>query len=62
MNEGSATVRATRVTGNVLCGAAILIAIISNDTYRWAIGVPIVLALVGVGLRIEAAMRLSRSG
>jgi hypothetical protein len=61
MNQSSPKARAKRVAGNLLCAAAILIALVNNDTYRWAIGVPIVLAVVGVGLRIEAAMHLSRS-
>jgi hypothetical protein len=51
----------TRVVGTVFCTAAIVIALINNDTYTWAIGVPIVLAVVGVGLRIEAVLS-SRSG
>jgi hypothetical protein len=51
----------TRFVGDILSAAAIVIAVLSNDSYRWAIGVPIVLAVVGVGLRIEAAL-ISRSG
>jgi hypothetical protein len=47
--------------GDVLSAAAILIALINNDSYRFAIGLPIVLAVVGVGLRVEAAL-ISRSG
>lgn len=47
--------------GDVLSVAAVVIAVLSNDSYRWAIGVPIVLAVIGVGLRIEAAL-VSRSG
>lgn len=50
----------TRVVGTAFCVAAILIALINNHTYQWAIGVPLVLAVVGVGLRIEA-MLTSRS-
>jgi hypothetical protein len=50
----------TRAAGGVLIAAAIVIALINNDTYKWAIATPIVLAVVGVGLRIEAA--ISRSG
>jgi hypothetical protein len=50
----------TRVVGDVLTVAAIVIALVNNDTMQWAIGIPIVLAVVGVGLRIEAAV--SRSG
>jgi hypothetical protein len=45
--------------GDVLTVAAIVIALVNNDTIRWGIAVPIVLAVVGVGLRIEAA--ISRS-
>ena len=61
VNQSSTTVRATRVAGNLLCAAAILIALVNNDTLRWAVGIPVVLAVVGVGLRIEAAIHLSRS-
>jgi hypothetical protein len=50
----------TRVVGDVLIVAAILIALINNHTIQWAIGVPIVLAVVGIGLRVEAA--ISRPG
>jgi hypothetical protein len=46
----------SQVVGDVLLGAAILVALINNDSIKWAIGVPIVLAVVGVGLRIEAAL------
>lgn len=55
--------RATRLTrlGNVLIAAAAVVAIVNNHTYQWAICVPIVLAVVGVGLRIEAVLT-SRSG
>jgi hypothetical protein len=49
-----------RVVGDVLVVAAIVIALVNNDTIRWGIAIPVVLALVGVGLRIEAA--ISRSG
>ena len=42
--------------GGVLSVAAIVIALINNDSVQWAIGVPVVLAVVGVGLRIEAAI------
>ena len=50
------------VVGDLLSFAAILIVMLSNDSsYKWAIGVPIVLAVIGVGLRIEAAL-VSRSG
>jgi len=45
----------TRVLGTFLIIAAIVIGLINNDTYQWAIGIPVVLAVVGVGLRIEAA-------
>jgi hypothetical protein len=51
----------TWVAGSVLSTAAVVIALVNNDTYQWAIGVPVVLAVVGVGLRIEAALT-SRSG
>jgi hypothetical protein len=50
----------TRTVGTIFCAAAIVIALVNNDTYTWAIGVPIVLAVVGVGLRIEAVLN-SRS-
>jgi hypothetical protein len=50
----------TRITGTVFCAAAILTALVNNHTSQWAIGVPIVLAVVGVGLRIEAVL-VSRS-
>jgi len=46
----------TWVVGNVLTVAAIVVALVNNDTIRWGIGIPIVLAVVGVGLRIEAAI------
>jgi hypothetical protein len=46
--------------GDVLTVAAIVIALVNNHTIQWAIGIPIVLAVVGVGLRIEAA--IGRSG
>ena len=45
-----------RLVGDVLSVAAIVIALINNDSVQWAIGVPVVLAVVGVGLRIEAAI------
>jgi hypothetical protein len=48
--------------GDYFAAAAIVIALVNNDTYQWAIGIPIVLAVVGVGLRIEAAILVSRSG
>lgn len=51
-----------RVVGDYFAAAAIVIALVNNDTYQWAIGIPIVLAVVGVGLRIEAAILVSRSG
>lgn len=51
----------TRAVGTVFCIAAIVIALVNNNTHTWAIGVPIVLAVVGVGLRIEAALS-RRSG
>jgi hypothetical protein len=47
--------------GDYLSGAAIVIALVNNDTFKWAIGLPIVLAIVGVGLRVEAAITTSRS-
>jgi hypothetical protein len=46
----------TRVVANVLIVAAIVIAVISNHSVQWAVGIPIVLAIVGVGLRIEAVL------
>ena len=46
----------TRVLGTFLIIAAIVIGLINNDTYKWAIGIPVVLAVAGVGLRIEAAL------
>jgi hypothetical protein len=46
----------TQVVGGVLIVAAIVIALVNNHTTQWAIGIPIVLAVVGVGLRIEAAI------
>ena len=46
----------TRVVGDILTVAAIVIALVNNHTVQWAIGIPIVLAVVGVGLRIEAAI------
>jgi hypothetical protein len=52
----------TGLAGNVLLAAAIVIALVNNDAYQWAIGIPVVLAVVGVGLRIEAAILISRSG
>jgi hypothetical protein len=45
--------------GDILIVAAIVIAVISNGTAQWAIGVPVVLAIAGAGLLIEAA--ISRS-
>ena len=45
-----------KLVGGVLSVAAIVIALINNDSAQWAIGVPVVLAVVGVGLRIEAAI------
>ena len=50
------------MVGDVLSAAAILIALVNNGTYKWAIGMPIVLAVVGVGLRVEAEILSSRSG
>jgi len=49
----------TRFVGEILTIAAIVIALLNNHSIQWAIGIPIVLAVVGVGLRIEAA--ISRS-
>lgn len=46
----------TRVVGDVLTAVAIVIALVNNHTVQWAIGIPIVLAVVGVGLRIEASI------
>jgi hypothetical protein len=62
VTQASRTGTQTGVVGVVFIVAAIVIALISNDTYQWAVGIPIVLAVVGVGLRIEAAIRTSRSG
>ncbi len=61
MDQASRAKSVTRVLGSVLIVVAVLVALISNDTYQWAIGVPVVLAIVGVGLRIEAVLT-SRSG
>jgi hypothetical protein len=47
--------------GDILSAAAIVMALVNNRTYQWAIGVPIALAVVGVGLRIEAVL-VRRSG
>ena len=60
MGQASRAGSTTRVVGDVLTVAAILIALVNNHTIQWAIGIPVVLAVVGVGLRIEAA--ISRSG
>ena len=46
----------TRVVGDVVIALAMVVALVNNDTVRWAVGMPIVLAVVGVGLRIEAAI------
>ena len=56
MSQVSRAAELKVVVGNVLAAAAIVIAVINNGTYKWAIGLPIVLAVVGVGLRIEAAL------
>jgi len=48
--------------GLVCIVAAIVVALTNNDTYQWAVGVPIALAIVGAGLRIESAILASRSG
>jgi hypothetical protein len=50
----------TRLAGDVLSVAAVLIALVNNHTIQWAIGTPIALALVGAGLRIEAAILTRR--
>lgn len=60
MSQASRAGSTTRVVGDILTVAAIVIALTNNHTIQWAIGIPIVLAVVGVGLRIEAA--ISRSG
>ena len=60
MSQASRAGSTTRVVGDILTVAGIVIALVNNHTIQWAIGVPIVLAVVGVGLRIEAA--ISRSG
>jgi hypothetical protein len=52
---------ATRFVDGFLSFAAIVIALVNNDTYQRAIGVPVVLAVVGVGLWIEAVLS-TRSG
>lgn len=56
MDRASSVNSVTRILGTVLCGAAILIALVNNHTAQWAIGVPVVLAVLGVGLRIEAVL------
>jgi len=50
----------TRLVGDALSVAAVVIALVNNHTIQWAIGVPVVLAVVGVGLRIEAAQVVGR--
>jgi len=50
----------TRLVGDALSVAAVVIALVNNHTIQWAIGVPVVLAVVGVGLRIEAALVVGR--
>jgi hypothetical protein len=60
VSQASRAGSTTRVVGDVLVVVAVVIALVNNDTIRWGIGVPIVLAVVGAGLRIEAA--ISRSG
>ena len=59
MSKSSRAGTTTRVAGDVLTVAAIVIALVNNHTIQWAIGIPIVLAVVGVGLRIEAAISTS---
>jgi len=49
-----------RLAGDALSVAAVVIALVNNHTIQWAIGVPVVLAVVGVGLRIEAALVVCR--
>ncbi|HSR85230.1 MAG TPA: hypothetical protein VLM11_13730 [Streptosporangiaceae bacterium] len=61
MSQAGRVGRRTRIVGDYLSGAAIVIALVNNDTLKWAIGLPIVLAIVGVGLRVEAAITTSRS-
>lgn len=60
MSQASRVGSKSSVVGDVLIAAAILVALVNNDTYQWAIGVPIVLAVLGAGLRIEAAVSRSR--
>ena len=60
MSQARRAESTTRVVSDILIVAAILIALVNNHTIQWAIGMPIVLAVVGVGLRIEAA--ISQSG
>jgi hypothetical protein len=61
VSEARSSESAARIAGSILIAAAIVIAVVNNDTYRWAIAVPLVLAIVGVGLRIEAAIRVSQT-
>lgn len=59
MSQASGAGSARRAVGDILIVAAVVIAVISNHTVQWAVGVPVVLAIAGVGLWIEAA--ISRS-
>jgi hypothetical protein len=49
------------VNRRVLSAAATLIALVNNGTYQW-IDMPIELAIMGLGLRVEAAILMSRPG
>jgi hypothetical protein len=60
VSQASPTGTTMRAVGDVLTLAAIVIALVNNDSIQWAIGVPIVLAIAGVGLRIEAVISRSR--
>jgi hypothetical protein len=60
VSQPAARGSATRVVGDVLTVAAVVIALVNNHTIQWAIGIPIVLAVAGVGLRIEAAISRPR--
>ena len=62
VNRASLPGSTTAVVGTVLIVAGIIIGVISNGSNQWGIGVPIALAVVGVGLRIEAVILTSRSG
>ena len=61
VNRASLPGSTSAVVGTVLIVAAIVIAVTSNHSNQWAVGIPIALAVVGVGLRVEAAILSSRS-